>query len=61
MSNMANGSKNVKKYQNIPTGTHTKSQILLTRFTEGYRGKEVPINKESIKKAREAINLIVDT
>ena len=44
------------------------SQILLTRFLDDYRSKEVPINKvfdsthkENIKKAREAITPIVDT
>ena len=48
--------------------THKKSQILLTRFPDEYRGKEVPINKifdsthkENIRKAREAITPIVDT
>ena len=48
--------------------THKKSQILLIRFLDEYRGKEVPINKvfdsthkENIKKAREAITPIVDT
>ena len=49
-------------------GTHKKSQIVLVRFLDEYRGKEVPINKvfdsthkENIKKAREAITPIVDT
>ena len=31
-----------KKHQSAPTGTHKKSQILLTTFLHEYRGKEVP-------------------
>ena len=60
--------KTFKKHQNAPTGTHEKRQILLIRFLDEYRGKEVPINKvfdlthkENIKKAREAITPIADT
>ena len=60
--------KTFKKHQNAPTGIHKKSQILLIRFLDECRGKEVPINKvfdsthkENIKKAREAITPIVDT
>ena len=60
--------KTFKKHQNAPTWTHKKSHILLTRFLDEYRGKEVSINKvfdsthkENIKKAREAITPIVDT
>ena len=60
--------KTFKKHQNVPTGAHKKSQILLTRLLDEYRGKEVPINKvfdsirkENIKKAREAITSIVNT
>ena len=60
--------KTFKKHLNGPTGAHKKSQILLTRFIDEYRGKEVPrnkvfdsIHKERIKKAREAITPIVDT
>ena len=60
--------KTFKKHQNAPTRTHQKNQILLIKFLDEYRGKEVPINKvfdsthkENIKKAREAITPIVDT
>ena len=60
--------KTFKKHQNAPTRTHKKDQILLIKFLDEYRGKEVPINKvfdsthkENIKKAREAITPIVDT
>ena len=60
--------KTFKKQQNATTGAHKKSQRLLTTFIDGYRGKEVPINKvfdstskESINKAREAVAPIVDT
>ena len=60
--------KAFKKHQNAPTGTHKKSQILLIRFLDECRGKEVPKNKvfdsthkESIKKTRGAITPIVDT
>ena len=49
-------------------GTHKKSQIVLVRFLDEYRGKVVPINKvfdstrkENIKKATEDITSIVDT
>ena len=56
--------KAFKKHQNAPTRTPKKSQILVTRFLDEYRGKEVAINKvsdsahkESIK--REAITPIV--
>ena len=65
---MANSSKIIQKHQNAPTGTQKKSQILLTRYIDGYIFKAVPINKvfdskhkESIKNAREAITPIVDT
>ena len=60
--------KTFKKHQNAPMETHKKSQILLIRFLDEYRGKEVPINKvfhsthkENFKKAREAITPIADT
>ena len=60
--------KTFKKHQNAPTGTHKTSQILFTRLLDEYIGKEVLINKvfdsthkENIKKAREAINPIVET
>ena len=60
--------KTFQKHQNALTGTNKKSQILLIRFLDEYRGKEVPINKvfdsthkENIKKAREAITPIVDS
>ena len=60
--------KTFKKHQNAPTRTHKKDQILLIKFLDEYRGKEVPINKvfdsthkENIKDAREAIIPIVDT
>ena len=58
----------VKTFKNIKTLQHEKCQILLTRFIDEYRGKEVPINKvfdstnkESIKKAMKDITPIVDT
>ena len=60
--------KTFKKDQNAPTGTRKKSQILFTIFIDECKGKEIPINKvfdsvqkEIIKKAREAITTIVDT
>ena len=60
--------KTLKKHQNSPTGTHKNSQILLIRFLDEYRVKEVVINKvfdsthkENIRKARKAITPIVDT
>ena len=60
--------KTFQKHQNALTGTNKKSQILLIRFLDEYRGKEVPINKvfdsthkENIKKAREAITPIAGT
>ena len=66
---MANSSKNIQETSKCSkTRTHKKSQILLTRFLDEYRGKKVPINKvfdskykENIKKARQAIAPIVDT
>ena len=52
----------------LQRGHTKKSQILLIRFLDECRGKEVPINKvfdsthkENIKKAREAITPILDT
>ena len=60
--------KAFKKHQNAATGTHKKSQILLIRFLDECKGKEVPkkkvfdsTHKESIKKTRGAIAPIVDT
>ena len=37
--------KTFKKHQNTQTRSHKKSQVLLTKFVDEYRGKEVPINK----------------
>ena len=37
--------KKFKKHENAPTGTYKKSKKTHTRFTDEYRGKEVPINK----------------
>ena len=45
MSKIVNRVKTFKKHENTPTGTHKKSQKILTRFTDEYRGKEVPISK----------------
>ena len=45
MSKIVNRVKTFKKHENAPTGTHKKSQKILTRFTDEYRGKEVPISK----------------
>ena len=42
--------KTFKKHQNAPTGTHKKIQILLTRFIDEKKSKEVPINKKVLKK-----------
>ena len=60
--------KTFRKHKNAPTRTLKKSQILLTRFIDEYRGKKVSINKvfdsthkESIKKARKGITPIVDS
>ena len=66
---MANGSKNVPKTSKCSNrDTPKESEILLTRFLDEYRSKEVPINKvfdsthkESINKAREATTPIADT
>ena len=48
--------------------THKKSQMLVTRFLDEYRAKQVPINKvfdstqkEILKKGREFINPIVNS
>ena len=59
---MANRGKNIQNPSKYFNGDKKESHILLTKFIDDHRGKEVPINKvfdsthkESIKKAREAL------